>query len=115
MSRSRRARDLDAAIGNMPQSHMYCRDFGHAWEPHTAHLIRGGGVDQVLRCGRCHSTRHRVLDRRGEQVTSNYDYVDGYLIEGVGRLTGSDRGLLRLASATAMIQTARPSKEARSA
>ena len=105
MTRARRARDLDAAIGQMSTQQLYCRDFGHAWEPFTAHLIRGGGYEQILRCQRCTTTRNRLLDRRGEQVRSGYGYADGYLITGLGRLTGTDRGALRIASVQHMIDT----------
>ena len=105
VSRSRRARDIDAAIGSMDVKQLYCRDFGHAWEPWTAHAIRGGGYEQVLRCARCTTRRSRLLDRRGEPVRSGYDYADGYLIAGLGRLTGTDKGAVRIASIQHMIES----------
>lgn len=90
-------RDVDDAIASMTAEHLRCRDYGHAWTPFDAFRIRGG-FDQRMRCRDCGTIRRRVLDRRGEVITSSYVYVDGYLIEGIGRLVGADRGRVRLAS-----------------
>ena len=94
-------RDLDAAIDGMPESHILCRDYGHSWRPHTvSELAKGAGYEQTLKCQRCRTMRRRVLDRYGTQLTNNYVYADGYLVAGLGRLTGADRDHLRLASVT---------------
>lgn len=89
----------------MTVNQIYCRDFGHAWEPFTAHRVKGGGYDQVLRCGRCTTQRRRALDRYGDPVHSRYDYADGYQIKGLGRITGTDKGQLRIAAVERMIDT----------
>lgn len=100
-----RTKDLDAAIDSMPESHLHCRDYGHSWSPFTARKLAGarGGYEQHLRCSRCHTTRKRLLDRNGEIVSGGYDYADGYLVAGLGRLTGSDRGHIRVASVMATL------------
>lgn len=98
-----RARDVEEAVNGMPAGHIFCRDYGHTWQPNTVHKLKGGAYDQVLRCPRCDTYRHRVLDRDGSVVTNQYRYESDYLIAGLGRLTGSDRGVLRLASVTASL------------
>lgn len=95
-ARQRRA-ELGKAIEGMPSEHVHCRDYGHSWAPHSAQRI-GKGFDQILRCTRCQTHRHRVLDRFGEVITNSYQYAEGYLVEGLGRLNGTDRGTLRIAS-----------------
>jgi len=98
-------RDLDAAIAHMDVTHVHCRDYGHAWRPHTVSVLaKRAGYEQALRCGRCATIRRRVLDRYGSQVTTAYDYADGYLVNGLGRLTGSDRDHIRLASVRALLK-----------
>lgn len=98
-SQRTRTKDVESAVKEMTSDILHCRDYGHSWAPFTAHRIAGGkGFDQVLRCTRCGTMRHRVLDRYGDVVTSAYAYADGYLIAGLGRLTGADRGTLRIAS-----------------
>lgn len=102
--RSTPKRQIDEALKSMPVSHLMCRDYGHAWEPFTAaRLANGRGFEQTLRCARCHTTRRRYLDSRGDVVTGGYGYVEGYLIHGLGRLTGADRGALRVASLEATL------------
>jgi hypothetical protein len=101
----KRARDIEAAISVMPSTHVHCRDYGHAWAPLTASAFSDGkGYEQVLRCGRCDTRRKRQLNRYGEVITGGYDYSEGYLVAGLGRLTGSDRGLLRVASILSDLQ-----------
>jgi hypothetical protein len=49
-------------------------------------------------CGRCHTERVRLIGPRGELLANRYVYADGYLVKGMGRLTGTDRDALRLAA-----------------
>lgn len=91
--------DIEAAIQHMSRAQIECRDYGHAWKPWQAEVLPGRrGFAQVLRCARCTTTRNRTLTRFGEVLTSHYIYPDGYLVSGMGRLTGADRGQLRIAS-----------------
>lgn len=97
--------DLDKAIETMPETHLHCRDYGHAWRPFTARYVPAErAYEQSLRCSRCKAQRHRLLDSHGSVIRSGYDYPDGYLVQGLGRLTGDDRGLVRLASIRADIE-----------
>lgn len=94
-------RDVAGAIAHMTAMQIQCRDYGHAWKPWRAELIGKGGArgyEQALRCTRCDTERWRTLTRYGEVVSAHYVYPDGYLVKGLGRLTGEDRGQLRVAS-----------------
>lgn len=95
-ARARRT-EIEGVLYGMPKVNIHCRDYGHSWAPHTAQRL-GRGFDQILRCTRCTTERHRVLDRFGDVVTNSYHYAEGYLVEGLGRLNGTDRGTLRIAS-----------------
>lgn len=103
--RRERLRAVQAATAEIRTEHLACRDYGHAWAPFTASW---SGTERAyfvqLRCARCGTLRARVIDRRGAQVASHYVYADGYLVHGLGRLTGSDRDSVRLASVQRLIQ-----------
>jgi len=87
------------AIGQMRLDHLQCRDFGHSWRPYTARWAEADKCyESVLRCQRCSTLRLRYLSSRGDLVSSRYDYADGYLIAGMGRLDGADRAQIRLES-----------------
>lgn len=95
---SKRTRTVDAAIADLDETSLQCRDFGHSWRPFEARYIPARRqYDERLRCARCDTIRIRLLDSRGAQLASHYDYADGYLVKGLGRLTGEDRDALRLA------------------
>jgi hypothetical protein len=94
--------DFDEAIGHMSESHLHCRDYGHSWRPYAARHVPSERVyEQTLRCSRCRTLRERLLDERGNVVSSHYNYAEHYLVKGMGRLDGEERGLIRLASVTA--------------
>ena len=91
--------DLDTAIAEMPEAHLHCRDYGHSWRPFTARYVSDQRVyEQVLRCTRCRTRRERLLDGHGQVVSSQYKYAARYVVKGMGRLVGDERGMIRLAS-----------------
>lgn len=90
--------DLGAVVDDMRTEYVQCRDFGHSWRPFTATLLRGGGYEQTLRCSRCRTRRNRLIGPRGQILSSGYDYADGYVIKGLGRLVGTEKDHLRLLS-----------------
>jgi hypothetical protein len=97
--------DLDQAIGRMSDAHLHCRDYGHSWRPFAAAYVAAQrAYEQTLRCVRCRTLRHRVLDSHGQVVSSGYTYAEHYLVKGMGRLVGEDRGLIRIASVRADIE-----------
>jgi hypothetical protein len=92
-------RDVADALQRMTRTQIRCRARGHAWEDWQAELLgRNGskGAVEILRCSRCGSERRQDLDRWGTVLKGRYVYADGYLVKGLGRLTGEDRGLVRL-------------------
>lgn len=57
-----------------------CKTLGHAWDEYNPR-DGGGGATRwrlTLRCSRCSTTRHDDLDARGEVVSRQYAYPDGY-------------------------------------
>lgn len=98
------AKDVRAAVRSMDLTHVQCRDFGHSWRPYTARwLSKFNQYESQLVCSRCTTIRTRFLSRTGEQLGGGYDYADGYLIKGLGRLSGHDRDEVRLASILAVL------------
>ena len=90
---------LEKFINTLELEHLQCRDFGHSWRPFTARwMAEDRCYESQLRCGRCGTLRVRRLSRTGSQIGSHYDYPEGYVTKGMGRLTGSDRDKIRLAS-----------------
>jgi len=97
--------DLDDALGKMNADYIQCRDFGHSWRPFTARWMQSeNAYESQLKCTRCTTVRTRWLSRTGEQLTGQYNYADGYLVKGMGRLTGTDRDKVRLRSILAVIK-----------
>lgn len=94
-----RRNEVKEAIAGMGEVYRHCRDYGHVWRPVTAYrLARGKGWEETIQCTGCQTKRLRQLDRDGDVVVNRYRYEEGYLIAGLGRLTGADRGTLRIAS-----------------
>lgn len=93
------------AIMEMTDDHLLCRDFGHSWRPYQVDRIaQRKQWQETLLCQRCHTVRRRLLDFRGGMLANGYTYPEGYLVQGVGRLTGSDRDGLRLAGLQAVMR-----------
>lgn len=92
---------IESVVDGMKLEYIQCRDFGHSWRPYTAKATRFGYEEQ-LRCNRCRGIRTRTLNARGAVMSGNYEYSDGYLIKGLGRLAGAERDYVRLASVKAI-------------
>ena len=91
--------DIDSAIHNMPDTYIQCRDFNHSWRPFTANWSQKERCYEVqLKCSRCKTTRHRLMNAEGSLLANRYTYADGYLIKGMGRMIGDERDKLRLES-----------------
>lgn len=96
---------LEKMLHELDDADILCRDLGHPWQPFSAKPIPGGGFEQILRCPRCKTKKARFLDRSGCQVKRPpYEYRDGYLVKGVGRLSSADRDTVRLFSVTRLIK-----------
>lgn len=93
------------AINGMVDGHLLCRDFGHSWRPWDVEYIpQRHQYVEALVCARCETVRRRLLDEYGALLANSYSYPNGYLIEGMGRLTGDDRNDLRLAGLHAVMR-----------
>jgi hypothetical protein len=91
--------NVEAAIHDMPDNYIQCRDFNHSWRPFTASWdSKARCYETELRCTRCKTIKKRRMDSDGSILRSGYDYTDGYLIKGMGRIIGSERDALRLES-----------------
>lgn len=98
------AADLEKAVHDMKVEFVQCRDFGHSWRPfHAKWWPKENAYESQLRCGRCGCVRVRWLSRTGSQIGSDYDYPAGYQMKGLGRLSGTDRDVIRLTSILAVL------------
>jgi hypothetical protein len=96
---------LKVALSRMNDSYLLCRDFGHMWRPYQARYIpQRKQYEERLRCERCTTVRVRLLTNTGAQLGNAYIYADGYTMEGFGRLTGTDRDAVRLASLQTVLE-----------
>lgn len=96
--------DIEQAISAMDMTFVHCRDYGHNWGPHTARKVRGG-FERELRCRNCGGTQFQLLDNDCEPVKKpSRRYPEGYLVHGLGRLTGHDRAVVRKVSTLDMIR-----------
>lgn len=96
---------LRTALSRMNDDHLMCRDFGHSWRPFQARYIpQRKQYEERLKCLRCKTIRVRLLTHTGGQVANHYVYPDGYAMKGYGRLSGTDRDAVRLASLQTVLE-----------
>ena len=84
----------DFASG-LPEKFLHCRDLGHNWKPYTAGRYRDGGYQRTLRCTRCRTRKVQELSSRCAVMSTRYEHPDGYLLKGLGHITGDGRNVLR--------------------
>lgn len=78
------ARAHTALIGgqrlSFEQAMLRCRIYGHAWDEFFPNNmgVPIGGWRLSLRCMRCTTERHDIIDHRGAVSNRRYIYVDGY-------------------------------------
>jgi hypothetical protein len=96
----------------MGDAALACRDLGHNWRANSAAWVPKERVyERSLRCTRCRNLRHQILNERGEVISNSYEYRKGYLIKGLGRLSGESRAVLRLEAVQRTIRTVRAAGE----
>jgi len=76
---------------------IHCRIYGHGWTPSSV-TRAGDGFVVRQRCGRCTNSREQEMDSRGFATPWRYIYADGYLTNGLGRIGGDGRAVLRIAA-----------------
>jgi hypothetical protein len=85
------------SVEDIPEQFILCRDLLHAWQPYDARISRKHReIERVMRCLRCATLKVQVFSLEGELKRSRYEYVEGYLLKGVGHLTVDDRARLRV-------------------
>ncbi len=83
---------------------LFCRTYQHNWKPWTARWSDHESCYQVsIRCNRCGTKRVQKMSDRGAVLSSHYEYPEGYLHEGMGRIAGEARDMLRLESVTRVV------------
>jgi hypothetical protein len=83
-------------VRNLSDEHITCRAGNHSWRPRNASRIRGG-YKRLEFCGnKCGCERYQELDRWGQVLRTNIRYPKGYLLKGIGRLTGMAKGAVRV-------------------
>jgi hypothetical protein len=94
------AQDVAELAQDWTDEILECRTYGHKWTPHRAQHVKQYRYFYVIQlCPRCLTTRHMEISEAGGEVFDTwYEYPDGYLTKGLGRITGDARGQLRLAT-----------------
>lgn len=93
-------RQVRAQVQDMDEAFLACKAYGHNWNPLTVEKT-GSVYTQTLKCSRCTSECVQDINRRGQLVSSRrYSYPDGYLFQGLGRVMGDARGVIRVAVLT---------------
>jgi hypothetical protein len=90
--------EIAAFAQDLPEEFLMCREMGHRWLPHDAEEFDDGSFMRILRCPRCKTRKVQDISRRGVIERTRYQHPDGYLHEGMGRIAGDGRGVLRLES-----------------
>jgi hypothetical protein len=91
--------ELLAAIDKMTDEMVECRDIQHSYRKWaTRWLAQEREYERQLKCLRCGTIRVQRVSERGYLLGSSYEYAEGYLVKGLGRLDQDDRGAIRLQS-----------------
>lgn len=89
-------RDVRRVTEDMSGEFLRCHAFGHNWDPFTVSDV-GRSYEVTLRCSRCFSETRQMISKRGILQTSRkYNYAEGYLFKGIGRVRGDARGAVRI-------------------
>lgn len=93
------AREVLAASDQWTDEQIECRELGHHWRATDAvHVARLRYYRIRHTCERCGIVRTRELSDTGHVYAQTYDYPEGYLIVGLGRIAGDGKDAVRLAA-----------------
>jgi hypothetical protein len=109
-----KARAVDRVTGEViTDSAIRCRTYGHAWDEFTATDMgppTGGLWRLSLRCVRCTTERHDIIDIHGGVTARRYIYPEGYRdVLGPERMSREE---YRMALYNRLSKRRRPRKEA---
>lgn len=91
--------EVQAFAEDLPERYLHCREMNHNWRPYDVGRHKDGGWERTLRCVRCKTRKVQHLDQYGMIVGSpRMIYPEGYLHQGLGRIVGDGRGILRIES-----------------
>lgn len=91
-------KEVEAFASELSEEFLQCREMGHRWLPSKAHVNPDRTFHREMRCPRCRTRKQQEVSGRGEILSTQYKHPEGYLHEGMGRIAGDGRGLLRLES-----------------
>jgi len=94
MNKIASTRQVAQVAQGLSDAFLRCRDIGHQWRLYYQHR-EGSVIVRKMWCPSCKTNRKTKINRYGEVVSNSYDYDDGYLIEGLGRVQGRSKALLR--------------------
>lgn len=88
------------SLADLEATHLVCRDISHAWRAYDVRIVkRQNRIERTLECANCGCLRHQQLTMTGYLIPgSRYEYPDGYLLHGVGRMTADTKAEIRLLS-----------------
>lgn len=88
---------VESVAADWPVTFLECRTRAHNWRPLDDLHNTFYHVHTVTeRCGRCKGERTRDEGERGEILSDwGYDMKPGYYLEGIGRIAGASRNVLR--------------------
>lgn len=91
--------DVQEYVANANPAWLQCRTKGHNMLDHDVKLNENDDFLVILRCSRCHTKRHEVVNQQGLVLSAFYDNrPEGYLLpRGSGRMDTEGRGLVRAA------------------
>lgn len=89
--------NVDQIIEGIDPTSLVCRDFAHSWTSWYAKRTEDG-FERGLRCTNCDTRKVQKLDTLGYIAASRYEYPDGYVLKGVGRVNAEFKACVRLAS-----------------
>ena len=93
------ARDVAQVAEQWTDDQITCRDLGHVWQLMDAvHVARLKYFRVSHVCPRCEMVRIREMSESGHVYAQTYQYPDGYLVEGLGRIAGDAKDAIRVAS-----------------
>ena len=92
--------DLDAALAELPDKYLLCRDLAHNWDGYDVAAISPNVVEEIVRCTRCRSRKGRYVNVATGAIVRGWRpvlYAEGYLLKGSGHVTAESRASVRRA------------------
>lgn len=97
--RTAEPRDVEKAAAAWDDEILKCRTDGHRWEDRRAAKNMEYRFIRIVQvCPRCACERITEMDFYGEVFSRSIDYSEGYLLVGLGRISGQGRNVLRMAT-----------------